>query len=135
MEFIPYMMDLGKLLGWPAVVVAVILIFVIRDLTKRVATLEMEKKALSEKLASDKKELESELETETTAIADAIARRMDDAFSKVTARLEKLESADNSIKTEFKDELLKIYEKINAMSENIAVLKDRSDRKEKKDED
>ena len=33
MELIPYLMDLGKLLGWPAVVVAVILIFVIRKMT------------------------------------------------------------------------------------------------------
>lgn len=134
MELIPYLMDLGKLLGWPAVVVAVILIFVIRDLTKRVSSLETEKKALSDSLAATKKELEAKFETETGSVADAITKRMDEALSKVTTRLEKLESADNSIKTEFKEELSKIYEKINAMSENIAVLKDRSDRKEKKKE-
>ena len=34
-----------------------------------------------------------------------------------------------------KEELSTIYEKINAMSENIAVLRDRSDRGEKTDED
>lgn len=134
MELIPYLMDLGKLLGWPAVVVAVILIFVIRDLTKRVSTLETEKKALSDSLAATKKELETKFETETGSVADAITKRMDEALSKVTARLEKLESADNSIKNEFKEELSKIYEKINTMSENVAVLKDRSDRKEKKKE-
>lgn len=134
MELIPYLMDLGKLLGWPAVVVAVILIFVIRDLTKRVSTLETEKKALSDSLAATKKELETKFETETGSVADAITKRMDEALSKVTTRLEKLESADNSIKNEFKEELSKIYEKINTMSENVAVLKDRSDRKEKKKE-
>lgn len=134
MELIPYLMDLGKLLGWPAVVVAVILIFVIRDLTKRVSTLETEKKALSDSLAATKKELESKFETETRSVADAIAKWMDEALSKVTTRLEKLESADTSIKNEFKEELSKIYEKINVMSENVAVLKDRSDRKEKKKE-
>lgn len=134
MELIPYLMDLGKLLGWPAVVVAVILIFVIRDLTKRVSTLETEKKALSDSLAATKKELESKFETGTSSVADAITKRMDEALSKVTTRLEKLESADTSIKNEFKEELSKIYEKINVMSENVAVLKDRSDRKEKKKE-
>lgn len=134
MELIPYLMDLGKLLGWPAVVVAVILIFVIRDLTKRVSTLETEKKALSDSLAATKKELESKFETETRSVADAITKWMDEALSKVTTRLENLESADTSIKSEFKEELSKIYEKINVMSENVAVLKDRSDRKEKKKE-
>lgn len=134
MELIPYLMDLGKLLGWPAVVVAVILIFVIRDLTKRVSTLETEKKALSDSLAATKKELESKFETETRSVADAITKWMGEALSKVTTRLEKLESADTSIKNEFKEELSKIYEKINVMSENVAVLKDRSDRKEKKKE-
>lgn len=134
MELIPYLMDLGKLLGWPAVVVAVILIFVIRDLTKRVSTLETEKKALSDSLAAAKKELESKFETETSSVADAITKRVDEALSKVTTRIEKLESADTSIKSEFKEELRKICEKINVMSENVAVLKDRSDRKEKKTE-
>lgn len=134
MDVIPYLMDLGKLLGWPAVVVAVILIFVIRDLTKRVSSLETEKKALSDSLAYTKKELETKFETETGTVADAITKRMDEALSKVTARLEKLESADNSIKIEFQADLAKLYEKINAMSENIAVLKDRSDRTEKKKE-
>ncbi|MCF0203695.1 MAG: hypothetical protein HUK12_00025 [Muribaculaceae bacterium] len=133
MEWIPYLMDLGKFLGWPAVVVAVILIFVIRDLTKRVSSLETEKKALSDSLAATKKELEAKFESETCSVTDTITKRMDEALSKVAARLEKLESADVSIKSEFKEELSKIYEKINAMSENIAVLKDRSDRKEKKE--
>lgn len=111
MEVIPYLMELGKLLGWPAVVVAVIMIFVIRDLTRRVEKLEKEKEAIEK----------------------AVAAKLEDALSNVTARLEKLESADNSIKSEFKEELNKIYEKINTMSANIAVLKDRSDRKEKKE--
>ena len=135
MELIPYLADFGKLLGWPAVVVAVILIFIIRDLIKRVDRLEAEKKALTERLEAEKAALENKISSETSTLADAVATRLDDALSKITARLEKLESADTSIKNDFKDELGKIYEKINAMATNIAVLKDRSDRKEKKEPD
>lgn len=107
MDIIPYLETIGRLLGWPAAVVATILGFVLRDLSKRVSKLEMER----------------------ATTENAIKASLSEALMKVTQRLEKLESADTSIKEEFKGELNKIYEKINKMSEDVAVLRDRSDRK------
>lgn len=106
MDVIPYLETIGKLLGWPAVVAAVILGFVLRDLSRRVAKLEQEKEATSK----------------------AIEKALTASLEPVVSRLSKLESADTTITDDFKKELNKLYEKINKMSEDIAILKDRSDR-------
>ena len=108
MEYIPYVMELGKILGWPAVVIATVLAFVIRDLSKRVA----------------------KVETANPAITAAFKEELTKIFNDLSKRIEKLEAANTSIKDAFKDELDKIYNKINAIGTDVAVLKDRSDRKE-----